>query len=258
MHKSLKVMRFSVWLGTLVVVSTGGWQSAAAATIHGETPDFRFGLVRYAGGNWNPRPQGLPRLAWEIRKRTSIAIDLGVDGIDPAKEALFDYPLLVWQGDRGFPALPDVAIRNLRQHLKMGGTLLIDVSDGLEDGAFHRSVQRELRRVFPDDTISRVPSDHVLYKSYFLLDRHGGRKPTRSYLEGYFVEGRLAVIVSLNDLAGAMSRDEFGEWVYDVGAGGEVAREMTFRLGINVVMYALCLDYKEDQVHIPFILQRRR
>ncbi len=28
--------------------------------------------------------------------------------------------------------------------------------------------------------------------------------------------------------------------------------------GVNLVMYALCLDYKEDQVHIPFILQRRR
>ncbi|MEE8408175.1 MAG: DUF4159 domain-containing protein [Myxococcota bacterium] len=254
----MKVVIFSVSLGTVLTAFAAASPSAGAATIHGETPDFRFGLLRYAGGNWNPRAQGLPRLAWEIRKRTSIAIDLGVEGVDPAKEALFDYPFLVWQGDQGFPAMPDVAIRNLRKHLKMGGTLLVDVSDGLEDGAFHRSVQRELRRIFPDDAIRRVPSDHVLYKSYYLLDRHGGRVPSRSYLEGYFVESRLAVVVTLNDMAGAMARDEFGEWVYDVGAGGEVAREVTFRLGINLVMFALCLDYKEDQVHIPFILQRRR
>jgi hypothetical protein len=33
---------------------------------------------------------------------------------------------------------------------------------------------------------------------------------------------------------------------------------MSFRLGINVVMYALTGTYKKDQVHIPFILQRRR
>jgi hypothetical protein len=33
---------------------------------------------------------------------------------------------------------------------------------------------------------------------------------------------------------------------------------MTVRLGLNWVMYVLCLDYKEDQVHLPFILQRRR
>ena len=30
------------------------------------------------------------------------------------------------------------------------------------------------------------------------------------------------------------------------------------RLGVNIAMYALCLDYKEDQVHIPFIMKRRR
>ena len=53
-------------------------------------------------------------------------------------------------------------------------------------------------------------------------------------------------------------KDEFGQWDYDVGAGGEVTREMTFRLGVNLIMYALCLDYKDDQVHLPYILKRRR
>jgi hypothetical protein len=33
---------------------------------------------------------------------------------------------------------------------------------------------------------------------------------------------------------------------------------MSLRLGLNIVMYALCLDYKEDQVHVPFILKRRK
>ena len=30
------------------------------------------------------------------------------------------------------------------------------------------------------------------------------------------------------------------------------------RVGINLAMYATCLDYKTDQVHVPFILRRRR
>ena len=29
-------------------------------------------------------------------------------------------------------------------------------------------------------------------------------------------------------------------------------------MGVNLVMYALCLDYKSDQVHVPFIMKRRR
>ena len=220
--------------------------------------DFTFALLRYEGGNWNPRATGLPRLAWELRKRTSIAVGLETAAVDPAEPALFDYPLVVWQGDAAFAPLSERAVSQLRQHLTMGGTLLIDISDGAVDGPFHRAVQREMVRIFPEQPLSRIPSDHVLYKSFYLLDRHGGRVAARSSMEGIVVEGRIAVVLSTNDLAGAMARDEFGEWQYDVGAGGAVTREMSFRVGINIVMYALCLDYKEDQVHIPFILQRRR
>ena len=33
--------------------------------------------------------------------------------------------------------------------------------------------------------------------------------------------------------------------------------EVHFRLGVNVVIYALTVDYKKDQVHSPFIKERR-
>lgn len=255
MRNPLNTKRF-ILAGLAALASVPVLAQSAQPT--NERPDFTFALIRYAGGNWNPRPTGLSRLAWEIRKRTSIAIDLETAAVDPTQPGVFEYPLLVWQGDAAFPALSEQAIVHLRQHLRMGGTLLVDVSDGLENGGFHRSVMRELKRILPTTQIERVPAEHVLYKSFYLLDRHGGRVSTRSFLEGAFVEDRLAVVISLNDLAGAMARDEFGEWVYDVGAGGDATREMTFRLGLNLVMYALCLDYKEDQVHIPFILKRRR
>ena len=54
------------------------------------------------------------------------------------------------------------------------------------------------------------------------------------------------------------SRDELGSWEFEVTPGGESQREQAFRLGVNTVMYAMCTDYKEDQVHIPFIMKRRR
>ena len=260
----LVIPQRKVWVHPWLRTALAAWVTILTATpayavgVDEEKADFGFALIRYDGGNWNPRQHGLPRLAWELRKRTSVAVDLQTAAVDPSQDALFNHPMLVWQGDRGFPPLSEQAIQNLRQHITMGGTLLIDVSDGLENGPFHTSVLRDLRRAFPEQQLQRVPRDHVLYKSFYLLDRHGGRVPTRSFLEGLFVEDRLAVVLSTNDLAGAIARDEFGEWEYNVDAGGMVAREMTFRLGINLVMYALCLDYKEDQVHIPFILQRRR
>jgi hypothetical protein len=38
--------------------------------------------------------------------------------------------------------------------------------------------------------------------------------------------------------------------------GGERQREMAFRFGVNLVMYALTGNYKSDQVHVPAILER--
>ena len=223
-----------------------------------EPAEFQFGFMRVPGGQNSPRDNGFSRLAWEIRKRTSIAASLDILPVDPSTDSIFRVPFIVWQGESSFPPLSPVAVGQIRQFLTRGGTLLIDLSDGNLGGPFDQSIKRELSKILPGENLKRVPPEHVLYKSFFLLERHGGRIKSRAHLESITQDGRLSVIHYANDMSGAMARDEFGAWRYSMGSGGESAREMTYRLGINLVMYALCLDYKEDQVHIPFILQRRR
>ena len=44
--------------------------------------------------------------------------------------------------------------------------------------------------------------------------------------------------------------------IYPTVPGGEVQREMAFRAGVNIVMYALTGNYKADQVHVPALLER--
>ena len=223
-----------------------------------EPSEFQFGFMRVAGGQNSPRDNGFSRLAWEIRKRTSIAASLDILPVDPSTDSIFKVPFIVWQGESSFPPLSPVAVGQIRQYLSRGGTLLIDLSDGNLGGPFDQSIKRELSKILPGESLKRVAPEHVLYKSFFLLERHGGRIKSRAHLEGITQDGRLSVIHYANDMSGAMARDEYGAWRYSMGSGGESAREMTYRLGINLVMYALRLDYKEDQVHIPFILQRRR
>ena len=223
-----------------------------------EPAEFQFGFMMVPGGQNSPRDNGFSRLAWEIRKRTSIAASLDILSVDPSSDSIFKVPFIVWQGTDAFPPLSPLAVGQIRQFISRGGTLLIDLSDGNLGGPFDKSVQRELAKILPGEDFKRVSPQHVLYKSFFLLERHGGRIKTRANLEGIYQDGRLAVIHYANDMSGAMARDEFGSWRYSMSSGGDSAREMTYRLGINLVMYALCLDYKEDQVHIPFIIQRRR
>jgi hypothetical protein len=69
-------------------------------------------------------------------------------------------------------------------------------------------------------------------------------------------DGVSALVITTNDLASAWALDDGNRPMYPVVPGGEVQREMAFRAGVNLVMYALTGNYKADQVHIPALLER--
>jgi hypothetical protein len=209
-------------------------------------------------GTWNTRPNAMRRLLWEVTQRTSIEVQLEVATVAPSSKDIFRYPFLYWSGAGAQPAFTDEEVKRLRRHLTYGGTLLVDSADADPGGAFDTSVRRELARILPRASLERVAPDHVVYKSFYLVETQAGRTIRLPYTEGIQLEKRYAVLYSQNDLAGAWARDAFGRWEYEVTPGGERQREMAFRFGINIVMYALCLDYKDDLVHAPFILKRRR
>jgi hypothetical protein len=98
----------------------------------------------------------------------------------------------------------------------------------------------------------------VVFKSFFLLDSAPGRLLNKPVLEAAQVGKRAAVLYSQNDVLGALNRDEAGTWEYEPTPGGSRQRELATRLALNVAMYALCLDYKDDAVHLPVIMNRRR
>lgn len=219
---------------------------------------LRLAQLLYAGGNPQPRPTGLRRLAWEVEKRTSIDVALEPVLLHLSDKALFGHPFLYLGGDRAFELFPAPEMERLRSFLLYGGFLLIDSADARPGGGFDQSVRALCTTILPKHPLQRLKAQHTVYNSFYLLERPVGRVASVPYLEGVELDGRLVVLYSQNDLAGAWSRDSFGQWEYGVYPGGEQQREMAARWGINVVMYALCLDYKADQVHIPFILKRRQ
>jgi hypothetical protein len=206
----------------------------------------------------NPRPSALRRLAWELERRTSLSAlpdPLEVKATDPE---LFRHPMVVLSGDRGFAQPTDAEVIRLRRYLTFGGFMLIDSAEGRAGGSFDESVRHLLARVLPGDLPARVADDHVLWKSFYVLRGVAGRIIAAPYVEGVERDRRLAIIYTQNDLCGALARDGFGRWEHEVIPGGEGQREQAFRFAVNVVMYALCLDYKTEQAHIDFILRTRR
>jgi hypothetical protein len=115
-----------------------------------------------------------------------------------------------------------------------------------------------------------VPADHVLTKTFYILDRFPGRYatgqtwvealPPQSQEEGNRParsgDGVSPIIITSNDLAAAWAVGSRGESLYPVVGSDQRQREMAYRGGINIVMYALTGNYKADQVHVPALLER--
>ncbi len=221
-----------------------------------DTSKLVIGQVQH-GGRWNPRPTALRRLMWEVAQRTSI--ETGAEGVPVrlGQPGLHRFPLLYLAGDGALPPFAEPELAALRRHLQYGGFLLVDAADGSDGAGFDGSVRRELARLLPSSPLARISREHVLYKSFYLLDRQGGRLAVKPWLEAQALDGRVAVVYSQNDLGGAWARGQLGDWEYACTPGGESQREVAFRLGVNIAMYALCTDYKDDAVHLPFILRRR-
>ncbi|MGE0790199.1 MAG: DUF4159 domain-containing protein [Sandaracinaceae bacterium] len=222
----------------------------------GESTRFAMRTVAYDGGHPRPRESAPRRLSWEVRKRTSIEVDPDPGTVRLDDPSIFGSPFLYWTGDAAFSPLSDAELAGLRRFVRFGGFVLIDDAEPSE-GGFDRSVRRELTRAFADRPLHELANTHTVFRSFYLLSRPEGRVDGPEHMEAIELGDRVAVLYSRHDLGGAWARDNLGSWEHAVTPGGEEQRERAIRLGVNVVMYAFCLDYKDDQVHAPFIMRRR-
>ena len=208
----------------------------------------------YGGGNWKPRPTALRRLLWEIHKRSAVDAALEPSEVKAQTKTLSRSPFLYMAGDRPFPAFPDAQINALRRFVHLGGTLLVDTAHTPEGDAegFESSAAELTALLLPKVSVQPITAAHVMFRTFYQLDRPVGRILGPAHLQGMTVGDRVAVILSRHDLGGAWARDNLGSWEYAVEPGGDRQRENAFRLGINLIMYALCLDYKNEEPHRRF------
>lgn len=244
---------------TLALLLVGGclFGSHQEADAIGKTSRVQVAQLVFKGSG-DPRPSAIPRLMWEVKKRTSLNPQMKVAKIKVSDKALFRYPLVYISGDKAFPRWSSKDVVRLRSHLSAGGTLFMDMANGSVGGGFDKSARRLARRLFPRRPLKKLPRKHTLFRSFYLIRRFGGRVLLQPSIEGVILDDRSPIIYSVNDLSGAWERDNFGNWVHPVLPGGSSQREHAFRLGLNILFYALCVNYKQDLVHVPYIMKRRK
>jgi hypothetical protein len=214
--------------------------------------------------------EGLTGLGLLLKARTSYE-PLEPIGVDLERDDLSFYPLLYWPMDPRERSLSPRALAKVADYMRQGGTILFDTRD-LSLGAPNAGQEtlRRLTRGLDIPPLEKVPSDHVLSKAFYLLRDFPGRwsgapvwvealppeKPgTHAPARGG--DGVSPVIIGGNDWAAAWAVDLNGRrFLFEPVPGGESQREMAFRFGVNVVMYALTGNYKTDQVHAPALIER--
>lgn len=233
-----------------------GVSLAAEGTQGPRYVQFEFAQLQYRGGDWDPRPMAVPPLIDELMRRTSVVAAQQRRVVRLTDRKLFSFPFLYIAGKYDFQPFSEEEIETLRRFLSFGGFLLADNSLGQMGYGFDNSLRREMKRVLPGKEFRKIPLTHAALRSYYLIRRIGGRVATTPYIEGIQLGETTPVVYCHNDLGGAWEKNALGKWMNQCTPGGEQQRRDAFHLGINLILYAMTGNYKQDLIHVPFIRRR--
>ncbi|MCA9585769.1 MAG: DUF4159 domain-containing protein [Myxococcales bacterium] len=230
------------------------------ARAFGDVGAFDPRALVVSGAEGPAHPSAPSRWSWELIQRTSAPARAKPSSVRADDPHIVDGPFLFLSGTRPLPALSAAEIAGLRRYFALGGLLLVDdsaVDAGGQPSEFGKSARREIARVLPDQSPIPLGPEHVLFRTFYLLKRAEGRVAGPKTLEAIVRSGSAQVVFTNHDVTGALARGVTGAWELPVTPGGDVQRERAIRLAVNIAMYVLCSNYKDDQVHAPFLMRRR-
>lgn len=219
---------------------------------------------------------GLQGLSNVLTERTSVEPKKPM-AVNIETDDLAFFPFLYWPVTADEPIPSAAAYAKLNQYLRTGGMIVFDTRDAdLALGGGVTPNQQRMRQIalgLDIPPLSPVPKDHVLTRAFYLIQDYPGRydsgttwveaaPPDAKKVDGMpfrnLNDGVTPVVIGSNDWAAAWAVNAQGQPMFPVGSGyaGERQREISYRFGVNLIMYVLTGNYKSDQVHVPALLQR--
>jgi hypothetical protein len=219
---------------------------------------------------------GLLGLSRVLFARTSIEPAEPI-GVDLERDELTFFPMLYWPITENSPIPSTAAYERLNRYLRGGGMIVFDTRDAELAGLTRTTPEarrlQAIARALDIPPLEVVPEDHILTRTFYLLQDFPGRFRGRDvWVEAAPADAELVdgmpfrnlndgvtpVVMGGHDWAAAWAINPDGTPMFRMGAGlaGEQQREIAYRFGVNLITHVLTGNYKSDQVHVPALLER--
>ena len=188
-------------------------------------------VLKYSGGgDWYGNPTSLHNLAKFCNQNINTRINTKTAVVEAGSPDLFSYAFVHMTG-HGNVVFSDNDVINLRNYLTSGGFLHIDDNYGMD-----QYIRKELKKVFPNNELTEIPSNHIIYQKPFLfpnglpkIHEHDNKKPQAF---GIFIENRLVCLYTYEtDLGDGWEDPEVHNDPFEV-------RQKALKMGANIINYA--------------------
>lgn len=135
----------------------------------------------------------------EAAKETGLNIEKKFARIQLGMDEVFNTPLCIFTGEGNF-VLKESERANLRKYLENGGFIL--ASPGCSNAEWNTAFRRETALALPGHEMKQIPMEHELFSTVHKISSvlvHG----KTTYLNGIFINGRLAMVYSPEGLNNA-------------------------------------------------------
>jgi hypothetical protein len=225
---------------------------------------WTFARIRYSsgyggygysrGGNWmTDTPDSDLNFSYRLQQMTSMRVDPEGRFVNLTDPDLTEFPW-IYIVEPGRLMFSEEEVVALRKYLLNGGFLMFD--DFWGDSAW-KTVEREMKRVFPDRGFAELQLDHPLYHCVFEIktkgqvpnvgtgersqfdgvtwENHDGDTQTVHHRAIHDDKGRMMVIATHNtDNGDGWEREGENEYYFK-----NFSEKIAYPLGINIVFYAM-------------------
>lgn len=139
----------------------------------------------------------------DVKRTTSLDVGQHFVPVRLDADDVFDFPFCVWSGEGAFTLTPKDR-ENLRRYLLNGGFILS--SPGCSDALWDGALRTELKLMFPDHPLVKIPMSHPIFSTVKSISRLTDKQGGVTLIEGLEINGRLVMAYSkdgLNDVNNA-------------------------------------------------------